>query len=152
MTNPITIIKKDHRKVEALFKEYKGLGDTAFKTKQDIAMEIIGLLTVHAEMEEVIFYPRLEEVFNKEGDKIVEEGIAEHGVAKTLMFEIERLSPEDPQFEAKMEVLRESVSHHVKEEEEEMLPKAEKEVNEDDMNELGEKMLAFKKEKGMDTE
>ncbi len=55
MANPINIIKKDHRKVEKLFSNYEELGDQTFKTKQEIAMQIINELRLHAEMEEVFF-------------------------------------------------------------------------------------------------
>ena len=148
MANPITIIKKDHRNVEVLFSRYEELGVQAFKTKQDLVTQIINELRVHAEMEEAIPYPAFEKQFSKEGDAMVEEAIAEHDVAKTLMTEIETLSPEDPQFDAKVKVLNEVINHHVKEEEEELLPKAQTEINADEFERLGDEMLCFKKERG----
>ena len=144
MANPLTIIKNDHKKVQALFREYEDLGDQAMVTKKDIAAQIIAELTQHAEMEETILYPFLEEKYNKEGDSMVEEAIAEHAVAKNLMSELEALDPEDPQFDAKIKVLDENINHHIKEEEEELLPKAQKEIPEDELDIVGDQMLAFK--------
>ncbi len=77
---------------------------------------------------------------------MVEEAIAEHSVAKTLIIEIESLPPEDPQFDAKIKVLNEVITHHVKEEEEELLPRAEDEIDGKELERLGEEMLTFKGE------
>ncbi|MDB5260209.1 MAG: hemerythrin [Candidatus Nomurabacteria bacterium] len=144
--NPIEIIKADHKKVESLFKKYEELGDKAFKTKKDLAMEIMNELSLHAEMEETILYPVLKDRFNKEGDKMVEEAYAEHGVAKDLIAELESLDPGDPQFDAKIKVLNENIDHHVKEEEEELLPRAEKELAREELEDIGRKMKEFKDE------
>ncbi len=146
MANPITILKEDHRKVQALFREYEDLGDGATKTKNRIAMEIINELTIHAEMEEAILYPFLKQEFGIEGGRMVEEAIAEHAVAKNLMSEIDALEPEDPQFEAKMKVLDENINHHIKEEEVELLPLAKKELSDESLDTLGEEMLVYKGE------
>ncbi len=143
MADAIKIIKDDHRKVEALFKKYKDLGDTAYATKQAIAMEICGLLTLHAQMEEEFLYPRIKEAFNKEDDKMVAEAYAEHDVAKQLIAEIQSLTPEDEQFDAKVVVLCENITHHVKEEEAELLPKTEKKLSEEELDEIGTQMEDF---------
>lgn len=148
MTDPIKIIKSDHTMIEALFKKYEGLGDDAFKTKQATATEIIELLSMHAEMEEKLFYPKLEEKFNKEDEKMVEEAYTEHSVAKKLMADIESAQVDDPQFDARVKVLTEMVRHHVKEEEGELLPEAQKELTEEEQDELGKKMEDFKENYG----
>lgn len=148
MTNPITIIKNDHKEVDALFNKYKALGDQAFKTKLDTANEMIEMLTMHAEMEEKLFYPKIQKKFNKEEDKMVEEAYTEHGVAKKLMAEIKSADVEDPQFDARVKVLTEMVTHHVKEEEDELLPQAEKELSEDELDAIGKEMEIFRAEYG----
>lgn len=142
--NPVAIIKEDHRMVEDLFAEYKTLGDTDYDQKQAIAHKISAALTKHAEMEETLAYPRFKEVMDDEEDKLVEEAYAEHEVAKHLIAELKSLSPEDPQFDAKVTVLEESIAHHVKEEEEDLLPRAERDIPEDVMEVIGTEMLAFK--------
>lgn len=150
MANPIKIIKEDHRKVEDLFKKFEDSGSKAFVTKREIADKIITELTVHALMEEKIFYPAAEKAFNAEGDKMVEEAIAEHDVVKNLMNEIQNLNSEDPQFEAKVIVLKEVIEHHVKEEEEQLLPKSEKEISKENLERLGDEMVKFKEKNSKD--
>lgn len=146
MKNPIEIIKRDHREVEALFKEYEDLAEDAYETKQKLITKISQELKLHAEMEERLFYPPAKDVFSSEDDKMVEEGIAEHDVVKRLIEELSVTHPEDPQFDARVKVLNENVTHHVKEEEEELLPKAESRMNESLLNQIGEDMEAFKQE------
>lgn len=142
--DPIDIIKKDHRTVEALFKEYEGLGEKAYAHKRQVVDQIIKELTVHAEMEESLAYPRFKEIFNKEDDQMVEEAYVEHEGAKNLLADLVALEPENPEFDARVKVLMEQITHHVKEEEGELLPKAKQEVPEDVLAKMGEEMLAFK--------
>lgn len=144
MANPIKIIKDDHRTVEALFKKFEGLGDEAFVTKKKLSTEIINFLMIHAEMEEKLYYPPTKDAFNNEDDKMIEEALVEHEVAKRLMKDIEKLDGEDPQFEAKMEVLSEITEHHVKEEEKELLPASEQKLKKEDLEKIGDEMLLFK--------
>ncbi len=147
MTDPIKRIKEDHRNLEALFKKFDSCGDRATKAKKTISQQICTFLTKHAQMEEVCLYPKLSERFNKEGDKLVEEAYAEHEVAKQLIAQIESLPPENPQFHAKVTVLKEYITHHVKEEEGELLPKTKKEFSKEELNELGAEIERFYEEK-----
>jgi len=144
MKNPITIIKKDHRALEALFADFESLGEKAFVKKNELSDIIIDELTKHAKMEEKYLYPRLKDAFSDEDDKLVEEAEAEHHVVKITMMEIKMLPPQDPQFIAKMTLLKELVNHHVKEEEKEMLPLAEKQLSKDHLATIGEEMVKFK--------
>lgn len=144
--NPFAMIINDHREVQKLFKEFEGLGDRALKTKQDITDEIVGALTMHAEMEEMLLYPVLEKKLEKEGKRMVEEAYAEHAIVKNLMAQIKNLDPEDIKFDADVKVLMEMVNHHIEEEERELLPEAEKELSEEELNDLGQKIEAFKEQ------
>lgn len=149
MTNdPITIIKDDHRTVEELFKAYEELGDEAFVHKRDIADRIIENLTVHAEMEEAICYPRFKEALNDEDDKMIEEAYVEHAGAKDLLSDLSALKADDPKFDASMKVLMEQIRHHVEEEEDELLPKVKKEISEDVFKQMGDEMMEFKRAHG----
>jgi len=142
--DPAAIIKEDHRKVEALFKEYEGLGDRAHVTKREIADQVIKELTVHAEMEEQLCYPRFKDAFVKEDDKMVDEAYVEHQGAKMLLEKLKVLQPEDEEFGASMMVLMEQIRHHVKEEENELLPAVEKKVAPQTLEEMAAEMLEFK--------
>ncbi len=146
MKDAITIIKADHRKLEKLFKDYEDLGEKAYKKKEDVSREIITTLTIHAEMEEKILYPKLKPRFKKENDFLVNEAYVEHGIAKELLSAIESMNPEHEYYDAKVKVLGEIVAHHVKEEENELLPLVKKEFNEEELQEMGIQMKEFKGE------
>ena len=108
----IALLKADHRKVEALFEAFEGAsGDDK---KQKIALQICMELTVHAKIEEEIFYPACE---GKIEEDLLKEAYVEHDGAKVLINDIEAGSPEDEYYDAKVKVLSEEIEHHVKEEE-----------------------------------
>lgn len=150
MTNPIEILKRDHRKIEHLFREYEDLGEHAYSTKEKKVKELTRLLRLHSAMEERLFYSRAKEVLNHEDEKMVEEAIAEHDVAKRLLEELSVTHPEDPQFDAKVKVLNENSAHHVMEEEKELLPKAEKVMGHELLAAIGEDMRMFRIENGLE--
>jgi hemerythrin-like domain-containing protein len=148
MTDPIEMIKRDHREAERLFKEYEDLAEDAYDTKVKMVERLTAALRLHTDMEERIFYKKAKEVFARQEEKMVEEAFAEHDVAKRLLEELSVTHPEDPQFDARVKVLNENVAHHIKEEEQELLPKAEEIFSDDELNELGETMRAFRIERG----
>lgn len=149
MTNPVEIIKRDHRKVEELFKEYEDLNEQAYATKEKKMIEITKMLKMHSEMEEKLFYSRAKELLNHEDEKMIEEAIAEHDVAKRLLEELSVTHPEDPQFDARVKVLNENITHHVMEEEKELLPKAQEIIQQEILAAIGEEMRAFRIENGI---
>jgi len=121
----IAILSADHEKVKKLFKEYESIKDSADAEKKgELAAEICLELTIHAQAEEEIFYPAVEESID-DGD-LMDEAEVEHASAKDLIAQIEESSPDDDLFDAKVKVLGEYIDHHVKEEEGEMFPKAKK--------------------------
>lgn len=146
MTNPTVIIKEDHRYVENLFEDYATLETADIDEKQDLALRIVTELRKHSALEETVLYPALKLEFDEELVKLVEEAYVEHDLAKKLMEEITQMYAEDPQFDAKVMVLKESVLHHVKEEEEKILPAMEDEMDEADLDALGEKLKEYKME------
>ena len=149
MTNdPIEIIKDDHKAVEKLFKEYEDLDENDASYRRGIADRIIEALTVHAEMEEALCYPRFKAALDEKGDAMVEEAYVEHEGAKNLLADLAALSPDEPKFDASMKVLMEQIRHHVKEEEHDLLPKAKKAVPEAELETMGNEMRAFKEARG----
>ena len=120
------LLDADHRAVKKLFKEYEELthsrGRTAAQKKMDLARQICNELTVHAQVEEEIFYPALRAVL-KDTDLLAEAEV-EHQSAKDLIAQIEGMDEADEMFDAKVTVLGEYIDHHVKEERNEIFPKA----------------------------
>ncbi|MDB5099597.1 MAG: hypothetical protein JWM80_4018 [Cyanobacteria bacterium RYN_339] len=136
----ITVLKKDHRKVEELFAELEALGERAYKAKAKVVSKIILELKTHAELEEQIFYP----AFRAEADDedAVLEAYEEHHVVKLLIAEIEVLAPDHERYMAKCTVLKELIQHHVEEEEKEMFPEAKQAIKAAELEALGKRIEA----------
>ena len=139
-TNAIALLKADHRKVAALFEDLEKARKSERKVK--LARQICTELSVHALAEEKIFYPALYKAFARKDIKLLDEAEVEHATLKGLIAQVDGSSPEDKLFDAYLTVLREYVTHHVKEEESEMMPKAKK-ANVD-LVALGRDIAAFK--------
>jgi hemerythrin superfamily protein len=120
------LLDADHRAVKKLFKEYEELTQSrarsAAQKKLDLARRICMELTVHAQIEEEIFYPALRQAL-KETD-LLDEAEVEHQSAKDLIAQIQEMGAADGMFDAKVKVLGEYVDHHVKEEKNEIFTKA----------------------------
>jgi len=120
------LLDADHRAVKKMFKEYEELtgsrARSAAQKKMDLARQICHELTVHAQIEEEIFYPALRAAM-KDTD-LVAEAEVEHGSVKTLIAQIQEMQEADEMFDARVKVLGEYVDHHVKEEKNEIFPKA----------------------------
>ena len=120
------LLDADHRAVKKMFKDYEELtnsrGRTAAQKKLDLARQICHELTVHAQIEEEIFYPALRAVL-KDTDLLAEAEV-EHQTAKDLIAQIESMGEADEMFDAKVKLLGEYIDHHVKDEKNEIFPKA----------------------------
>lgn len=101
-------------------------------------------LDVHAHIEEMIFYPHLLENGDEELQKIVREGIEEHRQVKMFLGELDELSGRADEFKAKLQVLMEDVEHHVSDEENEMFPMVEDQIDEQMLVRLGSLLEAEK--------
>jgi len=108
----IALLKQDHRTVEELFEKFENASGSERKRK--LAEEICLELSVHAEIEEEIFYPACE---GKVDEDLLKESYVEHDGAKVLIAEIMNGGPDDEYYDAKVKVLQEEIEHHVQEEE-----------------------------------
>ena|SRR3569833_3168997 len=138
----IALLKADHRKVEDLFEKFEKTKGA--DRKKALAQEICMELSIHATIEEEIFYPSCK---GKVEDDLLSESYVEHDGAKVMIAELVASSPEDEFYDAKMTVLSEEIKHHVKEEEkpgEGAFAQAREAGL--DMDALGEKLLARKEQ------
>lgn len=127
MTNAIELIKADHKKVEQLYQQYQG-GNGQAQSQQAIIQEICHELTVHAQLEEGIFYPAVERQLGKEGVSLVKEALAEHGEMKRAISQLQASEFAGAESDRVFQKMMQGVQHHVKEEEGEMLPKAQQQL------------------------
>jgi hemerythrin superfamily protein len=148
----IAVLNRDHEEVERLFRQFEKLTERAHRSKQKIVMKIIRELAIHAAVEEMLFYPAVRTAALKanvralkEAADTVLESLEEHHVVKWTLSELEKMKPEDERYDAKVQVLMESVRHHVEEEEEELFPKARRLLGEDLLFELGDRIEKAKK-------
>jgi hypothetical protein len=139
----IALLKADHRKVEELFAQFEN--STGDSRKEKLAEQICLELSIHAVIEEEIFYPACE---GKVDADLLKESYVEHDAAKILIAEISAGEGEsDEFFDAKVKVLQEEIEHHVEEEEkrlEGLFAQARKAGL--DMDALGEQLAARKQE------
>lgn len=135
------LIKQDHRAVEKLYRAYKAAEGNKGE-RERLAEQICMSLEQHAKMEEKHFYPAVREKAKTKDDLMVAEAYAEHLGMKGLVKTVQNM-PEGRARESLMSALMGVVKHHVREEETEMLPKAEKLLGADMMEELGRKMLTL---------
>ena len=139
----IKLLMTDHDEVETLFKQFqKAKNDGA--SKADIVEQICKALTVHAEIEEEIFYPATRDALAEKGEDLLDEAEVEHASIKSLVEQLQDADPDDELFDAKVKVLCEYVNHHVKEEEGEMFPRIKKTGL--DLEELGAELMELKQE------
>jgi len=122
----IALLTEDHNRVKKLFGEFEMLktGEDTEDEKLDIVQEICMELTIHAKIEEEIFYPAvIEEIGQLD---IMDEAAVEHAAAKEQIEELVLMAPEEENYDAKVTVLKEMVEHHIKEEEGKMFPRLKK--------------------------
>ena len=138
----IALLKADHRKVEDLFEKFESAKSDS--VKKTLAMQICTELTVHATIEEEIFYPACTGAIEED---TLTEAYVEHDGAKVIIAELAESGPENEFFDSKVKVLSEMIKHHVKEEEmrsEGMFAQAREAGL--DMDALGDQMAARKQE------
>jgi hypothetical protein len=138
-SHAISILLKDHDKVKDLFDRFEKPESAA--EREDFIIEAVTELKIHAVIEEEIFYPAVRKHVGKD---LMNDADEEHHVARLLIAELDATGRENDHRDAKFKVLAESVRHHIKEEENQVLPKA-KELK-IDFEALGQQILDRKEE------
>jgi hemerythrin superfamily protein len=141
-SDALRLLKADHDEVATMFEEYEDSDDE--REKEELAQRICAALTVHAQIEEEIFYPAAREVLEADELELVNEADVEHATVKELVSQIEASDATDDHFDATIKVLGEYVKHHVREEESELFPLLE--ARELDREAVGNALAARKTE------
>ena len=136
---PTQLLKKQHREVEGLFKQIEKAEGA--DRRRELLAQLTKDLELHMRIEEEMFYPAVREIHTKKAEEMVLEAYEEHGVVKLVIGTLPEVDPEDERFEAKMTVFQELIEHHVEEEEKEMFKLAKK-LGEEQLEALGEQMMA----------
>jgi hemerythrin superfamily protein len=122
----VEILMQDHKDVDALFKEYESLQDQGSDAaREELAGLICQALSIHARIEEELFYPAARAARGVES-KLVDEAAVEHQSLKDIIGRLLKAPASDPLYDAGVSVLAEYTRHHVKEEESELFPEVRK--------------------------
>jgi hemerythrin superfamily protein len=139
-TDALQVLIGDHEIVSGLFDEFEALGRRAHSAREHIVSRIVEELSVHAGIEETVFYPAVRERLGTTDDPMVMEALEEHHLVKLSLNELQSMSSESDRYDAKMTVLRDVVDHHVDEEENELFPKVRQAFSETELVELGQRL------------
>jgi hemerythrin-like domain-containing protein len=134
----LKLLEKDHRRFERLMKEGEKTTERASKRRREILQTLAAEIAAHEKKEEKVLYPTLKR--HPEARDIVLEGYQEHHVADVLVAELKDLDPTDERWGAKFKVLKESLEHHIEEEEGDMFKKARRALGRDRLEEMGRRM------------
>jgi hemerythrin-like domain-containing protein len=141
--NSLTLLRKDHKEVKDLLKQSS---DADATQKQKLFEQIKSELQVHEAIEEEIFYPALKE--HPKTKELTLEAYEEHHVVDQVISELDALSPDDETWDAKFSVMEENLKHHINEEEREMFEQAQKVFSDEELEQLGDRMLRRKEQLG----
>lgn len=144
MAGAIQLLKDDHKTVEDLFRRYEEAGEGALQEKRQIRDRIVKELSIHAWIEEQVFYPATREA-RGETEQMVREALEEHEKAKQALRELAALDPEEPRFDQVLTQLIKDVRHHVQEEEGEMFPTVNEAMSSQQLSELGAQLEEAKR-------
>jgi hypothetical protein len=142
--DPIEMLERDHRRLEALFKKGEATTTRGTKVRREILEALTAELVVHERIEEKVLYPALKR--HADAREIVLEGYQEHHVADLIVKELHRMPPTDERWGAKLKVLQENIEHHIEEEEGDMFKTARSVLSRAQLDALGRKMEAIKGE------
>jgi len=140
----LELIRNDHETFRSLLGRLDETTERGVKTRTEVFLRLKREIVSHEKMEEEIFYPELRAA-RKPAEDIVLEGYEEHHVADGIVEELGALPPDDETWGAKLSVLKESLEHHMEEEEGEMFTHARKAFKKAELEELGIRMAELKK-------
>jgi hemerythrin-like domain-containing protein len=140
----ITLLRDDHKKIEQLFKRFEKAGDRAHVRKRQLVDQMIEELSIHAAIEEQLFYP-VARATVRDSEDITLESLEEHRVVKWLLSELDGMDPENERFDAKVKVLIDNVRHHVEEEETNFFKKVRADLSRSALADLGDELNEARK-------
>jgi hemerythrin superfamily protein len=141
--NALELLKQDHDKVRQLFKQFESTQDETEHRR--LAKTIKSELQIHSHIEEIVFYPAMEDMEDDDMSALVDEALDEHHDVEVLLEEIERLNQDGKELRSKMMELQQKVEHHASEEEHEMFARARELLSQEDLDRLGGELESEKK-------
>jgi hemerythrin superfamily protein len=122
--NALEFLKNKHDEIDEMFSHFEEIKDNGDDTqKEELVARICEELTIHAQIEETIFYPAARRAVQEQGQELLNEAAVEHQTLKDIVGRLEMAPTSDPLYDAGVKVLSEYTKHHVREEENELFPK-----------------------------
>lgn len=140
----IEMLKDEHMKVKSMFEQLEKTTTAALKTRVEVLAKLESDLLVHMAFEEKVFYPEVKAGAEKEGKELTCEAYAEHEAAVGCMEKLNGLAPDDEMWKAWLMVLKEGVTHHIKEEEGDLFKHARSVIPAARRKAMSEEYLAMK--------
>jgi hemerythrin-like domain-containing protein len=144
--NIVSVLRKDHQKVKDLLKKIEKT--TLSRQRQKLFTELVKNLTPHEDFEEKKFYPMLIQA-KKQKTKVME-SYEEHHVADFIISELKKTPINSDIWKAKFSVLKENLQHHIREEEAELFPYANKKISKLELKQIAERYLSEKQKLGLE--
>jgi hemerythrin superfamily protein len=116
----------DHSEVSALIGELLATEEHEFAMRKDIRDQIVVGLSSHAKAEEEVVYSQLAQAPSTNGK--TQHAYREHAEIDRLVHQLKVADVSDPNLNELVRELQQSVEHHVREEENDLLPRAETEI------------------------
>ncbi len=138
--NVFEILKQDHQKVSGIFQQLEQSGGS----REQLFTQLNQELSIHAQVEETVFYPALREY--EETRELVPEAIEEHAEVKQMLAQLQAMPKTGGEFDSMLTELRESVEHHVEEEESEMFEAARAALSQQQLDELAQRVQQAKQQ------
>ena len=142
----VDLLSADHREFDRIFRQLEQLrgqaGPDALRRKRELVDEVTIGLVKHSVAEETQVYPRVQEQVNREQ---AEHAKHEHAEAEETMKRLERMDPDDPQFDTEVQTLIHEIRHHVEEEEGRMFTELRATFSHDELVQMAEKVESVKK-------
>lgn len=140
----IDLLDADHLHVHGLLQSYRELVRKRASPLQRraLAEEICLELTIHAKVEEEIFYPAMRDALRDED--VLDEAEDQHGSLRELVGQVLATAPQDALYDARVAVLADYVERHVRQEREQVFNRVL--ASRADLQSLGRAIAARKEE------
>lgn len=124
----LEMLKKDHDEIQKITEQMLATDETQTWKRSMLLMKLAHKLDKHSYEEETVIYPALrDDNDTADADRLD----TEHGHVKTLIFELKQMDSDSAGWLEKVRKLRDSLAEHIRMEEEQILPKLKRDLDED---------------------
>lgn len=119
----LELLKKDHELVNGLFDQLEAIrGEEKGDLREGLFSQLKYELGTHTALEEKLFYPEIRQLGpdKEKGRDLAQEAVQEHQEVRQLLAEMAAMPMSGPEWDSKLNALKEGVQQHVQMEEDEI--------------------------------